>query len=150
MEGGKEERQSRGDACFKWSLEYLQVWKRNHENPSHRSTYTQSPTDARPRAAPLVSPAVLICAPSEQILLSEADLCCANNPRFKPSLDQDTTERAEGCDGEPRDAVKIPGNQSPGFRSSPSNIGGTSVLSFRDSGRKCGMKVFPAFDHSVD
>lgn len=97
-----------------------------------------------------VYPAVLICAPSDRILVSKSDLCCASNPRFNSSLDQDTTERAEWCDGEPRDAVKIPGNQSPRFRSSPSNVGEMSVLSCTDRRGKGGKKVFPAFGCSVD
>ena len=76
-----------------------------------------------------VYPAVFICAPSQQILLWKADLWGASNPRLNSSLDQDTVERAEWRDGKPRDAVKIPGGQSPRFRSSPSSLGGKSVLS---------------------
>lgn len=51
---------------------------------------------------------------------------------FHSSLDQDTTGRAERGDGEPRDAVKIPGKQSPRVRSSPSKLGGKLVLSCTD------------------
>lgn len=82
LEGeGKEERQSKAEACFNWSLRYLQVWKRNHENPSLRSTYAKS--DARPRTAPLqFIPQCFFARPHKQILLSKADLRCANNPRF--------------------------------------------------------------------
>lgn len=104
-------------------------------------------SDSRPGA---VYPAVLISAPSDRILVSKPVLCCTSNPHFNSSLSQDAAERAEWCDGEPRDAVQIPGNQSPRFRSSPSNVGGRAVLSWTYRRRKGGKKVFPAFGHNVD
>lgn len=106
---------------------------------------------ARPGEAALqFIPPCRFVRPQIGSLFQKSDLCCASNPRFNSSLDQDTTERAEWCDGEPRDAVKIPGSQSPRFRSSPSNVGEMSVLSCTDRRGKGGKKVFPAFGCSVD
>lgn len=65
LEGeGKEERQSKAEACFGCSLIYLQVWKRNHENPSPRSAYAKSRRASKNSPSP-VYPAVLVCAPSQ-------------------------------------------------------------------------------------